>query len=418
MFIYQAAAFANLNIKNTVRPINQEQHDHARNLFFQSGKTRAQIAEAVGVSERTITLWTKAGDWKRLRSASKLMPSLIVENFYSQIQELNEDIRNREPGKRYPSMQEAEIFRKLTVTAERIRKGHTQGEYAEMIQKFMSWLTPQNDEHLKLFTTYADRFLKSRSPDGFAPYDIEYSAIELPLPPQEEPATPPLRGGTSESTTVDSEQGDVQLSLVPQPDQGTEQEITEEAPPPFLGEVPGGGRGQLAQDTPTEHNNTSLSLGEGWGEATLAQEQETIEQKRELSPGHQQEIISQRPEITGNNSDPSYETTSNISDDIEEEKREITQQSEKKELSLEHKKGNNEESEKITSQAPPLFLGEVPDGGRGQLAKEDQGVEIGYLGIKQKPEPGGGVMIEIQQSDPDIQKFSIGEAIYYVRKKQ
>ncbi len=343
-----------------MRPIKEQQQETARNLFFQSGKTRAEIAEAVGVSERTITLWTKAGDWKRLRSASKLMPSLIVENFYSQIQELNEDIRNREPGKRYPSVQEAEIFRKLTVTAERLKKGHTQGEYSEMMQKFMSWLTPQSHEHLQLFTTYADRFLKSRSPDGFAPYDIEYSAIEPPLPKKPEYNSTSLSGACPAAS-------------------GRE------------------GRGEALLEPNSQHVTPSPFMEKGPGDEA---EQETIVQKRELSPGHQQEIISQRPEITRNNSEQSYEAATNTSSENTGQKQEITHDSQKEEIT------------QIDNTS--LSLGE----GRGEASlAQDNTVEIGYLGIKQKPEPGGGVMIELQQSDPDIQKFSIGEAIYYVRRK-
>lgn len=156
----------------------------AQTLFFQSDKTQKEIANLVGVSEKTIYLWMKQGDWKRLRSTSRLMPSMIVENFLSQVQELNDEIRTRDQGKRYPTIQEAETFRKMIVTIGRIQKGHTQGEYMEMMQKFLTFLLPLNHELVKTISYYADDFLKSRAVEGFTPFDTGY----LPTDPFEEEA--------------------------------------------------------------------------------------------------------------------------------------------------------------------------------------------------------------------------------------
>ena len=203
----------------------------ARDLFFQTGKTQKEIAQIIGVSEKTIYLWMKDGDWKRLRSASRLMPSMIVENFYAQVQELNDDIRSRGTGRRYPTVQEAEVFRKMVMTISRIQKGHTQPEYMEMMQKFLSWLMSQDAGLGQALTPIADKFLKSRSVDGFHPFDIEYE----PQLPQQEPdelhiskvshffskqeEIPPSKEDLPQTTNVVSEQGDVGLSPAPQPGQ-------------------------------------------------------------------------------------------------------------------------------------------------------------------------------------------------------
>lgn len=162
-----------------MKTVNEQKHLQARNLFFQTNKTQGEIASEVGVSDKTLYLWTQAGDWHRLRSASRLMPSMIIENFYAQVQELNDDIRSRPPGKRYPTLQESEIIRKMMLTIERSKKKHTQPEYMELMQKFLEWLYPQNNELLQTITDYADNFLKSQSVAGFHPYDIEYDELQL-----------------------------------------------------------------------------------------------------------------------------------------------------------------------------------------------------------------------------------------------
>lgn len=213
----------------------------AQTLFFQTDKTQKEIASMVGVSEKTIYLWMKQGDWKRLRSASRLMPSMIVENFLSQVQELNDEIRTRDQGKRYPTIQEAETFRKMVVTIGRIQKGHTQGEYMEMMQKFLTFLLPLNHELVKTLTGYANDFLKSRAVEGFTPFDTGY----LPTDPFEEETlnSPPyfqggvpaelgdaLAGGGGSPLAPDNNQKDRHPEFISGPYANTEK--AEENPEP------------------------------------------------------------------------------------------------------------------------------------------------------------------------------------------
>ncbi|MBS1587593.1 MAG: hypothetical protein JSS82_18820 [Bacteroidetes bacterium] len=317
-----------------MRPPKEQQQEKARELFFQSDLTRSQIAEKVGVSEKTVYLWTKAGDWRKLRSASRLMPSMIVEHFYSQIQELNDNIRNREPGHRFPTVQEAEVFRKLVLTAERLKKKQTRGEYSEMFQKFMQWLLPQNEEHLKLFTDYANSFLTQSAIQGFHPYDIEY---------------------------------------------GRE-----------------------------DDNDTSLSFGEGRGEAAFAQDTDntvTPSPLVEKGPGDEA-----KQEITGNNSDQSYDLTINVLSNGTAPEQEITPQQEmgnNQEFPL--LRGDSSEEANADSEQGCVKLRKAP--------RPDQGTEVGYLGQKQDIDPNGIKTIEYKPDDT-IQRFSIGDAIYYIKKKE
>jgi DNA-binding XRE family transcriptional regulator len=345
-----------------MRPIKEQQQETARDLFFQSDLTRSQIAEQVGVSEKTIYLWTKAGDWRKLKSASRLMPSLIVEHFYSQVQELNDNIRNREPGNRFPTVQEAEIFRKLVLTAERLKKKQTRGEYSEMFQKFMQWLLPQNEEHLKLFTNYASAFLTQSAIQGFHPYEIEYGIEEIP----------PLREDSSESTNVDLEQGDVELSPATEPNQGNLQNTVT---PSLLGE-------------------------KGPGD----------EPKQEILGTILPVAFEEKSEITRNNSTQSYDLEINNLNDEANEKQEITSQQEtgnNKQIPL--LRGDSSEEADADSEQGCVPLSKAP--------ASDQGTSIGYLGQKQDIDPNGIKTIEYKPDDT-IQKFSIGDAVYYIKKKE
>ena len=240
-----------------MKTVNEQKHGHARSLFFQTDKSQGEIAAEVGISDKTLYLWTKEGDWRRLRSASNLMPSLIIDNFYAQVQELNNEIRSREPGKRYPNLQEAEIFRKMMLTIDRSKKRATQPQYMEMFQTFISWVQPQNNDHTKLFTNYADGFLKSRSTAGFHPYDIEYEE-EFPL----------LRGDVPQTTNVVSEQGCVPPNNDSEPEDYYTEPIEETTPIPPL---------TAASSAPSAGGDSSIST-------TVEIEQGDVVPSKELQP--------------------------------------------------------------------------------------------------------------------------------------
>ncbi|MBS1585289.1 MAG: hypothetical protein JSS82_07035 [Bacteroidetes bacterium] len=137
-------------------------------------------------------------------------------------------------------------------------------------------------------------------------------------------------------------------------------------------------------------------------------------------------------EITGNNSNQSYDLkTNNLGDEA----------AEKKEITFEPQIGNNQDSEKITPpqetgsnplgslparsaggrEASPAFEGSAtrpvrPVGGQSH-DNRNKTVEVGYLGQKQDIDPNGIKTIEYKPDD-SIQKFSIGEAVYYIKKKE
>ena len=59
-----------------------QQHDQARELYFQAGMTKTEIAEKVGVSRKTIVYWSQQGNWDKLRLSARTMPSLMAEKCY------------------------------------------------------------------------------------------------------------------------------------------------------------------------------------------------------------------------------------------------------------------------------------------------------------------------------------------------
>jgi len=90
-----------------------ELYANAREYYFSGKYTYKEISKLTGVPERTLRNWIKEGNWHRLREDAGIAPAVILENFVSQLVEMQNNISSRPFGRRYPNAEEAEIQRKL-----------------------------------------------------------------------------------------------------------------------------------------------------------------------------------------------------------------------------------------------------------------------------------------------------------------
>ena len=116
-------------------------------------------------------------------------PAVIVDNLYSQLAELQQSIASREEGHRYPTVQEAEITRKLINCIIKLKEYPSQGAHMQMMMQFAGYLQKAAPQLQKEVVIQADAFLKGRGKTGYKPYQIEYdvtpenqSAIAEELP--------------------------------------------------------------------------------------------------------------------------------------------------------------------------------------------------------------------------------------------
>lgn len=115
----------------------------AKILFTVQKLEQKIIAKKVGVSEKTISNWVEKFQWKKLRRRLLVSKEEVLSNFYEQLEELNNDIRTREDGKRYANTKEADIQVKYTAS---IRNLETELAIADIIDsgiKFIRSIQPK-----------------------------------------------------------------------------------------------------------------------------------------------------------------------------------------------------------------------------------------------------------------------------------
>ena len=156
-----------------------EKKQLARHLYLTSYKTQRQIAEEVGVSERTVYNWIHESAWHKLKVASYTAPATICDNLCSQLVELQDHIATREPGKRFPTPQEAEVTRKMVLSIATMKKTPSLSMSMQVIESFKDFARPFNKQFSRQLSHYAGRFLSKQSKNGFVPFQMEYGIDPL-----------------------------------------------------------------------------------------------------------------------------------------------------------------------------------------------------------------------------------------------
>jgi len=157
-----------------------EQKKQALELYINQNHTQQQIANALGICVRTVYNWIKQHAWDRLRLATHQAPALIADNFSSQLVELQNNITAREPGKRFPTSQEMEIMRKLTVCINNTKKTVSLPQVTQMMCMFRAFVFDnRKKEDAAKVADIIDAFLEARSRFGYAPYDLEFGVEKI-----------------------------------------------------------------------------------------------------------------------------------------------------------------------------------------------------------------------------------------------
>ncbi|MBS1688864.1 MAG: hypothetical protein JSS96_09085 [Bacteroidetes bacterium] len=131
----------------------------AHDLYFQTDMSQSQIAELLNINRKTLYLWMKESNWQQVKRSARHTPSILAEQYYQQLAAINEQIATREEQP-YPTREEAEIIRKLTLTIGRIKTGQTVSEHIETMTRFLELLKTEAPSLLEEVLPHTDKFIK------------------------------------------------------------------------------------------------------------------------------------------------------------------------------------------------------------------------------------------------------------------
>lgn len=135
---------------------------HAKLLYTIDGVTsQKELAERMGISEKTIGKWINEESWEKQRSSILLTKENELKRVYMQFTELNDEIMKREKGKRFANTKEADILKKLSATIKDLETDVSLAETIEVLKKLINFVRPENLSDAKIITRWADLHIKT-----------------------------------------------------------------------------------------------------------------------------------------------------------------------------------------------------------------------------------------------------------------
>ena len=82
---------------------NDKKKTLAKDIYLLGQYTFEEIAEKVGSTRQTISKWCKEGQWEDLKAGMTVSREQILKGMYSQVNEINKAIQQKDAGQRYAS---------------------------------------------------------------------------------------------------------------------------------------------------------------------------------------------------------------------------------------------------------------------------------------------------------------------------
>lgn len=141
---------------------NIDKKDIAKSLYLNGNFTQEEIAAKVGTTRQTVSRWVKEGGWEELKASFTITPTQILAGLNRQIVEINNNINEREEGKRFATVSEADTLAKLASAIKKIESDVGIADIVDVAIRFTNWLRPLDLEMAKKFNELLDAFLKEQ----------------------------------------------------------------------------------------------------------------------------------------------------------------------------------------------------------------------------------------------------------------
>jgi DNA-binding XRE family transcriptional regulator len=120
----------------------EEQHEQAKELYFQTNLSKAAIADKVGVTRKTVLFWSQQGNWERIRLSARNMPSLVAEKCYYLIDHYVNSLLTdgNATGMSTLQLRHAQTVHLFATSIKKLKNRSTTNESMEMFNFFMDGL--------------------------------------------------------------------------------------------------------------------------------------------------------------------------------------------------------------------------------------------------------------------------------------
>lgn len=134
----------------------------AKALFITGQYQQKEIAEMVGVTVQTVSRWANSEKWDIELASITITKGQQLARIYSQINEINGAITQREPGKRYANAGEADTLVKLSTAAKKLETETGVSDIVDVSIGLLEWVRSFDTEKAKEISDIFDGYIKSK----------------------------------------------------------------------------------------------------------------------------------------------------------------------------------------------------------------------------------------------------------------
>lgn len=138
---------------------NQEKA-YAKELYVNQNLTKKEVAERVGVTEKTIGKWANDNEWDSLKKSLLTTKQNQLSFLYNQLDFLNTDIAQRDY--KVAVGKEADTIIKLTVAINRLETETSIADTVEVAREFIDFIRPIDLDMAKILTGFFDDFINHK----------------------------------------------------------------------------------------------------------------------------------------------------------------------------------------------------------------------------------------------------------------
>lgn len=138
-----------------------QKKEWAKLLYLKEKITQKEIAEKVGVTEKTVSKWVNIEKWENLKASITITKEDTLRRLYMQINEINSAIEKKPEGERYATGKEANDLAKLATAAKMLESEASISETMEVFKRFINWLRPLDLLKAKDIIVLQDNYIKT-----------------------------------------------------------------------------------------------------------------------------------------------------------------------------------------------------------------------------------------------------------------
>lgn len=137
-----------------------QEREYARVLFVSENLSQKEIADRVGVTEKTLGKWIEEGDWKKLKRSLLTTKQTQIGQLYDQLAFINDEIAGRDY--KVATVKEGDVISKLTASIQKLETETSIAETVEVARNVIEFVRQSNLDDAKKLTTWFDLYIQTK----------------------------------------------------------------------------------------------------------------------------------------------------------------------------------------------------------------------------------------------------------------